>query len=90
VPSQDLGLIPFSIQMSKMTGYGAVVCSATSVRLQEGACVFGISDRNALARTNFAASHRPGQNEMVIALGMGEADREVRPTVLAPAPGGIE
>ena len=67
-----------------------MVCSATSVRLQEGACVFGISERNALARTNSAASHRPGQTEMVIALGVGEADRQVRPIVLAQAPEGIE
>jgi hypothetical protein len=67
-----------------------VVCSATSVRLQEGASVFGISERSALARTDSAASHRPDQTEMVIALGMGEANRQVRPIVLAQAPRRIE
>jgi len=89
-PSQDLRLIPFSIQISKMTGYCAVVCSATSVRLQEDTCVLGISERNALARTNSAATQQLDHIEMVIALGMGEADRQVRSIVLAQAPEGIE
>jgi hypothetical protein len=52
--------------------------------------VFGISEKNALAQTRPAAPQRPGQTERVIRLDMLEADRRVRPIVLAQASGAIE
>jgi hypothetical protein len=90
-PSQDLGLIPFWTQTSKIGGVAQWWCLAAGVREQERArVVFGIFEKSALAQPRPAGSRRPDQTALVISLEMVEANRRVRPIVLSQASGAIE
>jgi hypothetical protein len=90
-PSQDLGLIPFSTQTSKIGGVAQWWCLAAGVHEQERArLVFGILEKNALAQPRPAGSRRPAQAALVISHDMVEANRQVRPIVLSQASGAIE